>query len=110
MREELAAIVKLLSARAEITLDELSDAIGEHAVSYDEVDALMHALESRGVRIVGPEGGGGEERLFVVLGVARVLAKELGRRPSVDEISARASMPRELVWRALLLAQVMGRP
>lgn len=109
MRRELREVLDALAGRAEVSLDELADTIDERFVSYEDVDALMHALEARGTRVVGPEGGGGEKRLFAVLGVARALTAELGRRPSVDEIATRASMPRDLVWRALLLAQVIGR-
>lgn len=109
MRPELREVLAALDGREEVSLDELADTIAERFVSYEDVDALMRALEAGGTRVVGPEGGGGEQRLFTVLGAARTLTAELGRRPSVDEIATRAGMPRDLVWRALLLAQVIGR-
>jgi hypothetical protein len=109
LRPELQDVVAALAGRSEVSLDELAAAIGTRAASYEDVDALMRALEARGVSIVGPEGGGNEQRLFVVLGAARTLSKELGRRPTVDELVQRTGMERDLVWRALLLAQIMGR-
>src|SRR5262245_37463129 len=107
-QDELKQVVSALSGQNEVSLDELADALGGREASFDDVDTLMRALEAQGTRITGPEGGGGEQRLFTVIRAARELATELGRRPSVDEISTRAAMPRELVWRALLLARVMG--
>jgi hypothetical protein len=113
LRRDLEDVVDALMAESEtshdVTLDAIGDAIGTRAVSTDDVDAIMVALETRGRRIVGPEGGGGEERLRVVVTTARALVGELGRRPTVSEIAARAQMEERDVRHALFLSKVMQR-
>jgi hypothetical protein len=109
VRRELEDVVASLAGKDEVSLDELADAIGPRAVSFDDVDALMRALEDAGTRIRAPMGGDGEERLRVVLPAARALRAELGRAPTVDEIALRTSLDRAVVRRALFLAQVIAR-
>jgi hypothetical protein len=112
LREELDAIVAGLaasSASKEVTLDAIGEAIGARPVSPAEIEAIIDALEARGVRVVGPEGGGGEERLRVVVTTARALVAELGRKPRPAEIAERSGLTEDEVRRALALAQVMQR-
>lgn len=113
MRKELEAIVAALleasEASGEVSLDAIGEAVGARAVSQDDVDSIMHALEAKGRLIKGPEGGGGEKRLAQVIATARSLAAELGRKPSVAEIAARAGLSAEEVRHALALAQIMQR-
>ena len=109
MKRDLVEVLEALAGRSEISLDDLADAIGARAVSFDDIDALMRVLEEKGARITSPQGGDGEDRLRIVLPAARALRAELGRAPTIDEIAARAGMPRDRVRVALLLAQVMGR-
>lgn len=106
---ELEAIVEVLAANQEVTLDAIGEALGTRAVSSEEIDLLIATLEARGVRVIGPEGGGGEERLRVVVGTARALAVELGRTPSAGEIAERSGLTLEQVRRALALARVIQR-
>ena len=92
-----------------ITLDAIGDAIGTRAASADEIDVMLSILESRGRRVVSPEGGSGESKLKSVLDAARALRAELGRPPHQDEIAARAGISREDVEHALALARIMQR-
>ena len=109
VKPELVEVLQALAGRTRVSLDELADAIGARAVSFDDIDALMRALEAAGTEVAAPMGGDGEARLRVVLPAARALRSELGRAPTVDEIAERTAIPRDRVRVALLLAQVMGR-
>jgi hypothetical protein len=109
LRPELARLVEQLATRAEVTLDAVGEAIGARAVSLEEVDEILNALEARGVRVLSPEGGGGEGRLRDVVGAARALASELGRPPRLDEIAARSGLSESDVRHALALARVIQR-
>ena len=95
--------------RGVLTLDAIGDAIGTSAVSQDEIEALLSALESRGLQITAPPPGAAEKHLRVVVATARTLSTELGRRPSIDEIAARASLTHVEVHRALYLVRIMQR-
>ncbi len=111
LRPELVAVVDALVAAhpSEASLDAIGEAIGVRAVSTDEIELLFAALEARGVRIVGPEGGGGEERLRRVVTSARELAATHGRRATIAEIASHAGLTELEVRHALALARVMQR-
>ena len=111
LRPVLEEVVRSLLARAphEVTLDEIGDALGTLAVTTDEIDAVLSALEAAGRAIAGPEGGRGAETLRAVLPAARALAASLGRRPTIDEIAASVGLPAERVRHAIALGRVMGR-
>lgn len=111
MRPELQAIVDTLleasAATREVTLDALGDAIGTRAITPPEIDAMITALEEAGRKVVGPQGGEGEDRLKKVVATARELGPELGRKPTVAEIAERAGLSVEDVRHALALLKVM---
>lgn len=113
VRAEVLAIVDgLLEASEptkELTLDAIGDAIGAKAITPDEIDALMTALEAAGRVIVGPRGGDGEEHLRAVITTARSLTPELGRKPTPSEIAERSGLSLLEVRHALALAKVMQR-
>ncbi len=109
LEESVAALLASSESSREVTLDAIGEAIGTRAVSHDDVDAIMRALEAKGRRVTGPEGGGGEERLRSVLAAARVLVAELGRKPTIAEIAARSGLSEDHVRHALSLARVMQR-
>jgi hypothetical protein len=111
LRPVLDSVVRDLLTREprEVTLDQIGEALGTLAVTTDEIDAILSALEAAGRSIVGPEGGRGAETLRVVLPAARALAATLGRRPTIDEIAAHVGVPAERVRHAIALGQVMGR-
>lgn len=93
----------------DVSLDQIGETIGARAISTDEIEQLFTALEARGRRIVGPEGGGNEQRLKLVVHAARALVAELGRRPTAREVAARAGLELVQVQHALALLQVMQR-
>jgi hypothetical protein len=113
VKPELQAVLDSLLAESretsEVSLDALGEALGTHAISTDDVDEIMRALEEAGRKVIGPEGGGGEGRLKIVLSTARALVAELGRKPRVDEIAQRSGLTIEEVRQALALSQVMQR-
>jgi hypothetical protein len=113
LRPELVAIVDQLLAETNdgdaIELDAIGEAIGARAISQDEIDAMLSAIEKRGRRVVTAEGGRGESTLKIVLDAARSLRAELGRAPRADEIASRAKISQQEVQHALALARVMQR-
>jgi len=113
LRSELQAIVEALLAASvdtrELPLDAIGSAIGARAVTAEEIDAMMTALEASGRRVVSPEGGSGEERLKAVIAAARALGPELGRPATVPEIAARSGLTTDEVRHALALARVIQR-
>ncbi len=109
LEDVLRQLLETSKETGEVSLDTLGEALGVHAISTDDVDAIMHALEAEGRRVIGPEGGGGEERLRVVVTTARALVVELGRKPSVVEIASRSGLAVEDVRQALALAKVIQR-
>jgi hypothetical protein len=109
LRPELTAIVDALAARGgDVSIDDLGDAIGVRAVTPDEIDAMMRAIEARGIAIVAPAGGA-EKHLGAVVKATRALRAELGRTPTIAEVAARAAIAETDVRHALALARVMQR-
>jgi hypothetical protein len=113
LRPELVSLLEeLLRNSAEgdaIELDAIGEAIGARAISQDEIDSILSAIEQRGRRVASAEGGRGEADLKTVLAAARELRAELGRPPRPDEIVARAGISREEVQHALALARIIQR-
>ncbi len=113
MRAELSAIVDALLAASEgareVSLDAIGEAIGARAITSEEIDAMISALEAAGRKVVGPEGGAGEARLKEVVSAARALGPELGRKPTVSEIATRSGLSVAEVHHALALLKVMQR-
>jgi hypothetical protein len=113
VRAELQAIVDALLAASTdarvVTLDALGEAIGARAITSEEIDAMLSALEAAGRKVIGPEGGAGEARLKEVVAAARALGPELGRKPTVGEIAARSGLSASEVHHALALLKVMQR-
>ena len=116
LRPELVRVVDALltaaplgDGEATVTLDAIGEAIGVLAVSQDEIDEIMHALEGAGRSGVGPEGANNEATLGRVLDVARVLRAESGKAPTPAQIAARSGLPEERVRHALALARVIAK-
>ena len=113
MRAAVQAVLDRLlaasEAKKELTIDQVGETLGTMRIDPTEIEALLVALEGAGRRVIVPTGATGIASLKVVLPATRVLASELGRRPTVDEIAQKTSLSVADVRRALLLAQVMGR-
>jgi hypothetical protein len=113
MRTAVRAVLESLLAGTrqgdEITLDALGDAIGAMAITQDEIDALMHALEAEGRVITSENGGDGEETLKRVLDAAREIMKSGARAPTPMDIAKSTGLPIGRVRNALALARVIAR-
>lgn len=113
LRPELVAVVEALladrSTKTPIELDAIGEAIGILAVSADEIDLVLRAIERRGFTIATRAGGDGEAILKAVVTTARTLRSELGRTPNPAEIAARAGLSIVHVQHALSLARIMQR-
>lgn len=112
MRPELEAIVRALLASSDdaVSIDALGEAIGDRAVTHDEIDAMIAALEAAGRRVVGADGAGeGEARLRAVVAAAKELRAALGRTPTALEIADKTGLSVDAVKHALSLARVMQR-
>jgi hypothetical protein len=110
LRELVDALLKASEDSREVTLDALGDAIGTRAVTHDEIDAMIGALEAQGRRVVGASGAGeGEARLRAVVAAARDLRASLGRTPTAREIADKTGLDLDAVKHALALARVMQR-
>ncbi|MDB5216549.1 MAG: hypothetical protein JWO86_4476 [Myxococcaceae bacterium] len=111
MRAELQAIVDALlaasAASGEVQLDAVGEAIGAMAITAPEIEAIIDALDKAGRRLVGPEGGAGEDRLKAVVAAARTLTPALGRKPTVAEIATQSGLSEAEVRHALALVKVM---
>jgi hypothetical protein len=112
MRSDLESVlVQLLTRNARdgsVDIDDFAETLGVLAVTTDEIDELMTRFETEGGRLTSPEGGGGQDRLKVVLEAARALRIELGRLPTAAEIAARTGLNVEQVRHALALGRTMG--
>ena len=113
MRPTVQAILDELLARhraeGRVHLDDMAEVIGTRAVSYDEVDALIAALEAEGLRVGEALDEGDLARMRAVIEGARRLRGELGRAPTVEEIAAASGQAAHVVRRALEDAQRAGR-
>ena len=109
----LAALVEAILAKAgdrtHIALEEVADAIGVRAISSDEIEAILHALEGAGRVVDMDDASPLREHLKTVLKAARLWVTEQGRKPSPSDIAEKAGLPLETVRRALALARVLQR-
>ena len=99
----------LADSKDEISLDELAAAVGDLAVSTDEIDAMMSALEAKGRTVGTRSGKSGVTMLRAVVEAAREIAGERGKRPTHAEIAERSGLTVDEVRQALALARVMQR-
>lgn len=93
----------------EVSLDAIGEALGVRAVSVDEVDAIIQALEDAGRSVVGAGELRGEASLRAVVTSIRALSGSLGRRPTPAEIAQHAGLTLAQVRHALFLARIMQR-
>lgn len=119
MRPELDAILEVLvaahhdrgaEAAPVVDLDAIADAVGTLAVSYEEVDALVEALEGRGLRVGEAPSEADVALVREVLRAARGLAAEGGQPPTLAALSARVGRHPIVVRSALRQATRARRP
>ncbi|MBX3184498.1 MAG: hypothetical protein KIT72_02490 [Polyangiaceae bacterium] len=110
MRGELQIVLTSLVARteAELSLSQVAEALGDLAVSHEDIDWLIGELEARGFTVDVPGGVGGIEALRRVLSSARAL-KGQGERATLPRICEHSGLSREAALRGLALARVLGR-
>jgi hypothetical protein len=110
LRPDLQAIFdELMAAHPQgLTLDQLGEELVRKPVNYADIDELIGALEDAGVNLEAPEVPARPEDLIKVLAAARALTTETGKRPSPDEIAARAGLTASVVRRALTLGRAIG--
>lgn len=105
MRAAVQHILQTLLARhageRHIHLNDLSDVIGTQAITQDEIDEVITALEGAGFRVGEEPDDHDVEVMRAVLASARALQSTLGRKPSVEEIANHARRPEHVVRRAL---------
>jgi hypothetical protein len=109
LHEVLVRLLEASAASGKIELDTVGEALGSIAVSTDEIDALLQALEARGREITSPSGAGAERHLKQVVTAARALKARLAHRPTLAEVAAEAALTPEQVLVALALLRVMQR-
>lgn len=109
---ELEAVIEELLRSSEpggeVSLDRVGEAIGTMAVSVDEIETVLTALESAGRSVVGTEGTDPKADLRDVMSAARSL-RDGGVAPTIPELARRTGMSEARVRTALLLGQVIGR-
>jgi hypothetical protein len=109
LRPELRRVADDLLARGRsLTLDEVAEAIGELAISSDEIDELLSEVEAHAEVDSAPPVAA-RESLSRVLASARTLKSELARAPSPDEIAKHSGLSRDSVRLALLYARTLAR-
>lgn len=109
LRTVLEALIAQGEASGEVSLDAVGDAIGTRMASAADVEALVTALEAKGIHVVAEAEAVGEANLGRVLEAARALRAELGRAPNVRELAGATGLDEPHVRHALGLARVMQR-
>lgn len=94
---------------AELDLDALAERTAPLGLSYDEIGALLDALEGEGRAVGSSARADVTGELRVVLAAARALASEHGRTPRLGELVERTGLDVVIVRRALQLGRVVGR-
>ncbi len=105
VRPFIATVIEQLVVRhgttTRVDLNDIAETIGDRAVSYDEVDAIITELEARGCAVGGPPTVREMTLLREVLTAARALSDKLGRRPRIEEIATAMGQQPFVVRRAM---------
>lgn len=112
MRADLQALLETMLDRsakeAGVSIDAVGEALSACGVAATEVEDWMTRYEDAGGVLRSPSGGGGTERLKLVLASARALAGTLGRKPTMSEIAADTRLDVAHVRWALALGRTLG--
>jgi hypothetical protein len=102
-------VERLLAQPAElVSLDDVADAIGASAVTFEDIEAVFDLLEAAGRRVES-ETKSPPLALAKVLSTVRSFSAVTGRRPTLPEIAERAGLSLGEVRFALLYARVLVR-
>jgi len=93
---------------AQISLDEVAQAIGALPVSMPEIEAIFDALEAAGHRVEA-EPKNPPEALSQVLATVRSFSAISGRRPTLPEMAEHSGLSLGEVRFALMYARVLVR-
>lgn len=111
MRPEFRSVLDELLVRHRasgvVDLNDIAEVIGARAASYEDVEALIDALEAAGLQVAEEARAPQIALAKQVLALALQLKGRLGRRPTVEELAAETGRPAHEVRRALEWA---GRP
>ena len=91
-----------------VSLDRIAEAIGATAVTTQDIEAILDALEAAGRR-VETERADPPAALAQVLKAARSFSAVSGRRPTIPEIAQHSGLSVGEVRFALLYARVLVR-
>ena len=108
VREVLAGLLAASEDSRQVRLDDIGDAVADHAVTADDIDALIEALEREGRAVGGSEGLSGIEALRRIIVAARTLSAT-GLRPRVRDLVEATGLAEHEVRKALLFARVLAR-
>lgn len=111
-REAVQSVINTLLAETppdgEVSLDRVGELVSGRAFTFDEVDAVIAAVELAG-HLVTSSRATAKADLHAVLTAARELQRETHLRPTVPAIAARTGLPADAVRQALSLGRIMGR-
>ena len=110
LRPKLQAIFDALMAAhpGGLSLNTLSEELVDKPVDYADIEELIGALEDAGVDLDATEAPPPPAQLIQVLGAARALAAETGKRPTIAEIAAHTGLTLTVVRQALRLGRSAG--
>ncbi len=93
MIDELVALHKVGEAVFPVDLDDIAQVIGLRAVSYEEVELIVDALEAEGLTVGEELRLADVDALRRLIGAARGLRDSLGRPPTSAELAAKTGLP-----------------
>jgi len=92
----------------EVSLDQIGEALGTMNVSFDEIEAIVSALEAAGRAVVGDVGADPKADLRIVIEASHTL-RARGETPTVPTLAQNTGLSEQRVRTALRLGQIIGR-
>ncbi len=112
LRPLIAGIVERLLAATmpgeSVSLDTVGEQVGAASISYEEIGAILDALERSGRHIAEP-GIAATQALHRVLQAARELRTSNGRLPTLQQLEEQTGLERSAVIAALRFADTLQR-